>query len=531
MTSLTQFHSVLAALVGVAGAVALLAALCAIPLFRLRTARIGPSEFDGLDFLFDGENLVETSEAGRAILHLGHAQGSDLARLLAILRVRFADLGTDEAVAGAVSSQRLVAQDDSEGWLEIERWGRLTRLRLGGGAATATEARSRLTIDALEAEVSALRAIAEDSPHLIWRTEPGGKIAWANRAYLELADQMVGRDGSGLSVPAWPPESLFGGAAAADLEHLPSVRRFSVASKDKGLRWFDVISVARGPELVHFATAADTVVRAEQARRDFVQTLSKTFADLAIGLAIFDRQRRLALFNPALHDLTGLPPDFLSGRPLLHSVLDRMREARMLPEPKNYHDWRGEIAALERAAADGTYCQNWDLPNGLTYRVTGRPHPDGAIAFLFEDISAEIALARTFRAELETGQSVLDALDEAVAVFSGSGTLILSNRAYDQLWGCGDEEVLADKTIRDQARVWRGRCAPSPFWTEVQSMIGNSSDKSRREGRVQLLDGRSVLCRVTSLSGAATMVGFRIGAGLALGNLPGELQPPLAASA
>jgi hypothetical protein len=44
--------------------------------------------------------------------------------------------------------------------------------------------------------------------------------------------------------------------------------------------------------------AADSAVQAETALREFMQTLTKTFADLPIGLAIFDRSRVLADVQP-----------------------------------------------------------------------------------------------------------------------------------------------------------------------------------------------------------------------------------------
>ena len=43
------------------------------------------------------------------------------------------------------------------------------------------------------------------------------------------------------------------------------------------------------------------IVRAQQAQKNFVQTLTKTFATLSIGLAIFDRNA-INAFNPALID-------------------------------------------------------------------------------------------------------------------------------------------------------------------------------------------------------------------------------------
>lgn len=64
----------------------------------------------------------------------------------------------------------------------------------------------------------------------------------------------------------------------------------------------------------------------------------------------------------------------------------------MLPEPEDYKAWRVEFAVLEKAAASGQYEETQALLNGQTYRVTGRPHPDGTVAFLMEDICAEMSL-------------------------------------------------------------------------------------------------------------------------------------------
>ena len=92
-------------------------------------------------------------------------------------------------------------------------------------------------------------------------------------------------------------------------------------------RWYDCHVHEVAGQTVAIALPADAAVRAERALREFVQTLTKTFADLPIGLAIFDRDRNLQLFNPALIDLTGLATGFLTARPTLYAFLDRLREA------------------------------------------------------------------------------------------------------------------------------------------------------------------------------------------------------------
>lgn len=91
------------------------------------------------------------------------------------------------------------------------------------------------------------------------------------------------------------------------------------------------------------------------------------------------------------------------------------------------------MADLISAAETGQFEETWSLETGQTYRVKGRPHPDGAIAFLLEDISTEVLLTRNFRAELEMGQNLVDTFDDALAVFSHAGVLTFSNKAYELL--------------------------------------------------------------------------------------------------
>ncbi|NAZ37792.1 PAS-domain containing protein [Rubellimicrobium sp. CFH 75288] len=282
-------------------------------------------------------------------------------------------------------------------------------------------------------EPDLLGALAEDHPGPIWIEEADGSLVWANRACLALHD-LVRPEGRGSCWPAqplWPPpEDLDDGEMRQ--------RRLTLALPGlEAPSVFDVTTRRRGGRLLHVAQDVTEVRRAEETRRQFVATLGKTFAHLPTGLAVFDRARRLILFNPALVDLTGLPPAFLSTRPPIGAVLDRLRDAGLLPEPRRYGSWRSALAALEAQASRDAYCETWNLPGERVWRVTGRPHPDGALAFLFEDISDEVAFARRARGELDTAHLALDALDEALAVFGADGTLLLVNAAYRTLWGPG----------------------------------------------------------------------------------------------
>lgn len=257
------------------------------------------------------------------------------------------------------------------------------------------------------------------------------------------------------------------------------------------------------------AFPADAAVQSEKRRQEFTQTLTKTFADQSIGLAIFDRFRRLVLFNPALSDLTGLSSGFLTSRPALFDFLDRLREARVMPEPRDYRAWRKALAELEAGAESGTYSDTWTLPDGRTYRVAGRPHPDGAVALLLEDITAEMSLTRRFRAQIEQAQVALDVLDDAVAIFSATGEMTFSNRAYKELWEDYSSESPLGSTAVDATRRWHERTAPTPIWGDFREFVTQGRERSEWTAMVTHRDGRSVFCRFSPQKAGTTIAVFR----------------------
>lgn len=470
---------------------------------RRRTTLLAAPD-DGLVFLFSGGALVDATAAARRLFDRAAKGPDDLVRLISLMSRRFPGLA--DAVASAGEGPPLVVSgtEGDESAL-VERWNDVLRITLQTGGTT--DPAERLQLRALEDETAVLRAIAEDSPQPIWKEDANGAVIWANTAYLQLADRLapVAQGTAG----TWPAHPVFADLRRPGDGGRAESQRVALRLPDpEGTLWFAVTTVRRAGQIVGFAVDVTGIVAAETARKDFVQTLTKTFASLRAGLAVFDRQRRLALFNPALIDLTGLKGDFLTGRPTVQAVLDRLRDMQMLPEPKNYVSWREQVAALEAAAESGTYCENWVLPGGQTYRVTGRPHPDGAIAFLFEDISDEVSLARHFRSGQETAQAVLDSMTQAIAVFSVAGTLTLSNRAYDRLWGA-EAPGLGDSTLAEGMRLWRGRCAATPVWDRIAGFFAPGTDRSGGVERLQLTDGRVIEARFEPLPGGATLAEFR----------------------
>jgi PAS domain-containing protein len=358
------------------------------------------------------------------------------------------------------------------------------------------------------AELGFLSGVIDHAPVMAWSQAPDGQIAWANRPYRDRFDAASGE---------LPDHRIADGFSHA-LEEVPLTargdgvrRRVAVPGRgDDEPHWFELCETP-GPsgETLGFALEADDLVAAEASLRRFVETLTETFAHLPIGLAVFDKNRRLGLFNPALTDLVKIDAVWLAGRPSLRDFLERLRETRQMPEQKDFAAWRRKLGELEEGARDGTYEEHWQLPSGKIFRVTGRPHPQGALAFLFEDISTAIQLERRYRSELELSQATLDRLSEAVAVFDASGMLVFVNSAFEALWDLDPMQRLAGPGVAELTALWAERCGPSPVWARLAEFATAAEARTSWTATVETRAGGRLAVLVAPLPDASALVVFR----------------------
>jgi PAS domain-containing protein len=493
---------------------AAMAGLLLLAAWHSRRPAHGPSIFDQsptrVAFLFDKERLVDASPAARALLPEGEDNRA-WSRLVARFGPDFPNLSEQLATLPRIGQLRLCSRPGVSPALILtaEIVSGLTRLTVESGQEESSDRSDAATAAALQQEVMSQRAVLSRAPVLMWKEADDGAVIWANHAYLIRAVELL-PDGEDLS---WPLPKLFDQDPAKGRS--PRLK----LQMPSGPEWFDLVRMPSGQETLCYALAADKAVQAETALREFMQTLTKTFADLPIGLAIFDRSRCLQMFNPALTDLTTLSPELLISRPTLNAFLDAMRAKAMIPEPRDYRSWRKQLARLEEEATMGLFEETWSLPGGQTYRVIGRPHPNGALAFMFEDISNEMSRTRRYRADVELGQSVIDAVEDGVAVFSQGGQLVMSNHAYAQLWQHDPQVLLSEASVSTLCSWWREHAAPTMLWDDAVDYVTSSGDRTPWEGDVRLLDGRLVMCRFRPLTGGATLITFRIQASISFSSV------------
>lgn len=453
----------------------------------------------GMSFLFDGETLVDATPPARALL-AQTAEAGPWPRMIAALSPRYPGLADAFARLPTEGTVTLHAAepDGTIPALRAELRGGLTHICLAGKAdPAAADVLLRL---ARQDELARMRAVLENARLPIWIEAADGAVIWANSCYLlRAADGLApGQD------LIWPLPRLFGPQTLAGADR-PG--RHRLTGPDGRLQWFDLQQTDLAEGRIGYALPVDDLVRSEMAQLEYKRMISGTFANLPIGLAIFDNRRHLVQFNPALVDLSRLPTDFLLARPTVFGLLDALRDSNMIPEPKDYRAW---CRSLTEARTPDSHEEIWNLPSGQTYRLTGRPYPDGALALMFEDISTEVSHIRRYRAEIELGQSVLDAMPEAVAVFSPSGQLLMTNRRYAEIWGHSPAETLCGGNLDGMVRHWQETSAATPFWQAVEAFCTAEARQSALDGEVWLDDGRLVACHFTHLPGHDRLARFRI---------------------
>jgi len=297
-------------------------------------------------------------------------------------------------------------------------------------------------------------------PFSIWIKDDAGRVTYANDACVKWS-------------------GLFPNVDDVNRENTDEVTRLSVSNPETGtVAWFDVTPIKIGQSNGYFAENVMGIVEAKSAERDFVQSLSKTFAHLSTAIAVFGRDRNLEYFNPALIDLTALSIDVVRRRPTLFSFFEHLRHNRIMPEQKQFATWRQKVEASLEDIEAGSYQELWTLPDGSVYRVSGRSHSEQAVVLFFEDVSPEIILSRRLKANMELYHTVFDGLDSAVLIFSQDGKSLFENALYLKLWA-NDKTDIIQNSLSEEMDIWRRPtgCADlnSSFAEKLMAQTGASN--------------------------------------------------------
>jgi signal transduction histidine kinase len=365
-------------------------------------------------------------------------------------------------------------------------------------------AETNLRYQALSEETDMLRGFAAAVPWPVWAKSAQGALSFANAAYARATEAAGAAEAIDRNL------ELLDSADRGDMERSLNggagfTARLPIVIGGER-RFHDVHAVNVGTGSVGIAIDASEATALSAALVRMAEAHRRTLDQLSSGVAIFDRQRRLAFYNDSYRRLWDLDRVFLDGNPDDSSVLDRLRANRKLPEQPDFRVWKARLHEAYRAveAAKDT----WYLPDGRAVSVVTTPNPEGGVTYLFDDVTESLELARRFDGLIRVQRETLDNLAEAVAVFGSNGRAQLFNPAFAKMWKLSPEALLEQPHI-ETVEAW---CRPlfddAGTWLSIREAITAIENRVEVPLKLERKDGSVLDCMTMPLPDGATMLTF-----------------------
>ncbi|MFO1150119.1 MAG: PAS-domain containing protein [Alsobacter sp.] len=359
---------------------------------------------------------------------------------------------------------------------------------------------------ALSREVDGLKAILDAVPQPMWVRDTQGQLSWVNAAYSRAVEAADGTDAVTRGIELLDRPLREDAVRSRVREGVYRARVPAVVEGER--RVFDVVDINARNGSVGVATDMSELEAARQELQNVAKSHAATLDQIPTAVAIFDGAKRLKFCNAAYVKLWQLDAAFLDTHPTDGEILDRLRNARRLPEQADYRGWKSGLMEAYRSLDTKEHAP-WYLPDGRTLRVVSNPNPDGGITYLFDDVTERFHLETQFNALMRVQGETLDTLKEGVAVFGTDGRLKLNNPAFSALWML-PPSLLAQKPHIDAIVAKARELYPDDHaWMTVRNAIAGFHDT--RQGfslRMERLDGAVLDCAAAPLPDGATLLTF-----------------------
>jgi signal transduction histidine kinase len=416
----------------------------------------------------------------------------------------------DSCLAGpdaAEISQALDALGDRGGGFSLT-----ARTKDGQSVALRGRAVGALAAVWLEIEAQASKgerdyqAVLDALPIPVWLRDRALALFWGNRAFVATVG-VAGLDAAIAGQAALEKsERDLASAARAEGETLEA-KRFTVVGGQRRALAFTHAPLADGT-VVGAAVDVTEISNAEARLQQHIDASSDTLDKLATAVAIFDRDQKLSFYNRAFAQLWGLPETWLDTRPTDGEVLDRLRQARKLPEQRDYQAWKRQRLALYDQPAEYLPEELWHVPGGKTLRVMAQPHPFGGLTFLYEDVTEKLSLESSYNTLIKVQSATLDTLTEGVAVFGPDARLKLHNAAFARIWELEPGDLAGEPHVQKIAQACMARFGEEPTWTRLIASIASGAERSRDWGEIERSDKTILALSLAPLPDGATLVTF-----------------------
>ncbi|MBL6851885.1 MAG: PAS-domain containing protein [Alphaproteobacteria bacterium] len=348
------------------------------------------------------------------------------------------------------------------------------------------------------------RGILDSLPMPVWLRDKALSLVWGNQAFLDATNT---RDPAAIAQAALDKTERDLAATARTQGGVYEARRFSVVNGHRrALEYTETPLDNAG--IVGTAIDVTDVATSEARLQQHIDAHADTLDKLATAVAIFGKDQRLTFYNQAFGRLWDLPEKWLESHPSDSDVLDRLREARKLPEQRDWQAWKRERLSAYDSPLEYPSEDLWHVPGGKTLRVVAQPHPFGGLTYLYEDVTEKLALESAFNTQLKVQSATLDTLTEAVAVFGPDGKLKLHNAAFLHIWELEPKDLLGEPHVRNIAAACAEKFGEEAVWERLIQSIVSGAPQRRDWGEIERNDRTILSLTLSPLPDGATLVTF-----------------------
>ncbi|MGA7262192.1 MAG: ATP-binding protein [Stellaceae bacterium] len=317
------------------------------------------------------------------------------------------------------------------------------------------DASAAVTVQRARQEVADLRQMLDAIPLPVWRRGADRDLVDCNRAYASALDTTA-------DLVVAECRELASGARPGECRHV-------VIGGSRRLVEIGEVPCSTGGT-VGFAWDRTDREAAETELWRHVNAHAAVLENIRPSVAIYGPDKRLKFFNTSFASMWGIAEDWLAAQPSFEEVLERLREARCLPEAADFRAFKceqlGLFTSVIRPQQDLLH-----LPDGRTLLLSISPHPFGGLTFVYEDVSDRLALERSCNTLTKVRRATLDHLFEGIAVYGSDGRLKLYNPAYLALWELSEDDVAGEPHIGE-------------ILEKTRALLGNSGDWNARKQRI-----------------------------------------------
>jgi signal transduction histidine kinase len=350
------------------------------------------------------------------------------------------------------------------------------------------------------------RAVLDVLPIPVWLRDKTLSLIWGNRAFAAAAGSADAEFAAGLQTALDRSERDLAATARAE-GRTSEAKRFAIMGGQRRALAFTHTPIEDG-RIVGSAVDVTDVSNAEAKLQQHVDANADTLDKLATAVAIFGRDQKLNFYNRAFLRLWNLPDGWLDTHPTAGEILDRLREARRLPEQRDYQAWKRHWLSMFEAPSEQHPEDLWHLPDGKTLRIVPQPHPFGGLTFVFEDVTEKLSLESSYNQLIKVQSATLDTLQEAVAVFGPDGRMKLHNAAFQRVWDMEPAELSGEPHVSRIAQDCIRRFGDEGEWQKLVAAISSGSARQRDWGEIERNDDSILSVSLAPLPDGATLVTF-----------------------